>query len=290
MKKISLMFAVIAILTLVSIFASAETPDECAARLDREFAISSYDEAAEWWEQVQRDCKEDPQAKPTSSSNYIGIYGWEGEFDFCVLSPTLNVRSRPGGAVTGRLNQGDIFTVDLASQTDLNGYVWAKHEKGWSALFAYPSLEDLAHPKTCPAPTATPRPTATRVRTVRSVSQAEALGVGQTKTFQLSGADCAITASFAEPGQLYFAAGRMGWLQDQFMVDIYAPGQGAAMSYFETEQHGSAVGSYAHQFYTPDFANFRGDYRVEISTFTESQSYRLQVNNKATYNIAVACE
>ena len=59
MHKLAL-FAVIGLLTLTSSIASAETPDECAARLDQSIDIRSYAAAAAWWEQVQRECMPEP--------------------------------------------------------------------------------------------------------------------------------------------------------------------------------------------------------------------------------------
>ena len=216
---------VIGLLAFLASTARAETPDECAARLDREIAIRSYTAAAEWWEQVQRDCKVVPQPEtastpePTEIPGYMGIYGWEGDFDFCVMSPGLNIRNLPAGSVIDQLDKGNHFTIDLASQTLLDGYVWGKHVRGWSALFRYPlqgNIDDFTHPNACPAPTPqpTPRPRPTAIRTSRA--SYPLLLTGQTKTFTLSGADCAITASQSasiEPGKLYLAVGRLGWAE-----------------------------------------------------------------------------
>lgn len=163
-------FALIGLLALLSAIVVAETPDECAARLDQSIAIRTYDEAAEWWAQVERECAPEPETASTPEATeipgYQGIYGWEGDFVFCVMAPTLNIRNTPAGTVVNRFNKGDHFTIDLATQTLVEGYVWAKHSKGWSALFRYPGVStivDLAHPQVCPKPT--PRPTPTRART-----------------------------------------------------------------------------------------------------------------------------
>lgn len=40
--------AVIGLLALHCVIVTAETPDECAARLDQSIAIRTYDEAADW--------------------------------------------------------------------------------------------------------------------------------------------------------------------------------------------------------------------------------------------------
>lgn len=166
---------VIALLALLANTAWAETPDECAARLDREIAIRSYTAAAEWWEQVQRDCKVDPQPEtastpePTEIPGYMGHYGWEGDFVFCVMSNGLNIRNSPAGSVIDQLDKGNHFTIDLASQTLLDGYVWGKHDKGWSAIFRFPldrAIHDFTHPRACPKPT--PQATPTSVRTTRT--------------------------------------------------------------------------------------------------------------------------
>lgn len=164
------------LLSLICGMSLAETPDQCAARLDQTIAIKTYDEAAEWWVLVQEECgrpASQPDAEPTydPSKGYTAIYGWNGTLDFCVMSPTLNIRAVPNGAVFDRFDKGDVFSVDLASQTLVAGFVWGKHDKGWSALFSYPGgerIDELTYPEACPTPT--PRPTATRVR--REIAQA----------------------------------------------------------------------------------------------------------------------
>ena len=197
---------VIGLLVLLTAAVGAETPDQCAARLDQSIAIRTYDEAAEWWAQVQRECAPEPEEPATydPSKPFTGLYGWSGELVFCVMSPTLNIRSSAGGAVVGSLARGTLFTVDLASQELLDGFVWAKHDKGWSALFRYPSagrVDEFTHPWTCPRPAPEPTPTTSRT----SLAIYEILRLGQTKVFQLSGADCVITAnrgSSIESGKL----------------------------------------------------------------------------------------
>ena len=53
--------AVIGLLALLSAIVAAETPDECAARLDRSIAISTFDEAVKKWTQIQRVCAPMPE-------------------------------------------------------------------------------------------------------------------------------------------------------------------------------------------------------------------------------------
>ncbi len=157
--------AVIGLLAMLSAIVAAETPDECAARLDQSIAIRTYDEAADWWARVERECAPQPEIastpEPTEIPGYQGIYGWEGDLVFCVMSPALNVRSSAGGPVVGRFDKGTLFTVDLASQELVDGFVWGKHDKGWSALFRYPGtdgIDEFTYPQACPVPTATPSP------------------------------------------------------------------------------------------------------------------------------------
>ncbi len=115
-----------------------------------------------------------PTATSTSTATYtptlrkadfVGVYGDYGKLDFCVMANVLNVRNSPGGSVVGRLAKRTIFTVDLASKVKSGGYVWAEHDKGWSALYPIGDTEQitsLTHPKSCPAPTAVPTATSTR--------------------------------------------------------------------------------------------------------------------------------
>ena len=70
-------------------------------------------------------------------ADFIGIYGDSGKFDFCVMTNRLNVRNFPGGAAIDSMSQGTIFTVDLADKVKSGGYVWAEHDKGWSALYPF---------------------------------------------------------------------------------------------------------------------------------------------------------
>ncbi len=44
------------VLTLMSSVAFAETPDECAARLDLDIRVTTFAEATAWYEQVLREC------------------------------------------------------------------------------------------------------------------------------------------------------------------------------------------------------------------------------------------
>ncbi len=290
-----------AVLTLLSSIAHAETPDECAARLDQSIAVTTYAAAAEWWSRVERECAPQPDTagtpEPTEIPDYQGLYGWEGDFVFCVMAPTLNIRNRPAGTVINRFDKGDYFTIDLASQTLVEGFVWGRHDKGWSALFRYPGytrIDEFTYPRECPKPT--PVPTAARVRTTTAGQRAthEIIRTGATKTFTLSGADCAITASRGTPiesGKLYLAAGRLGWLRDLFMVDIFSPGNRTPLTYHENEVQGESVGLYSHQLYLPEnIGEAFGYYTIEVKTHTESKKYSLNVTSKSTYNIAVACE
>ncbi|MCY3864413.1 MAG: hypothetical protein OXG68_03150 [Chloroflexi bacterium] len=287
MKRLVLSALVLLAITFIVL---AETPDECAARLDQSIAIKTYQQAATWWATVQLECEPQPETASTpepsdtcdpATVNPVGLYFGCGKLDFCVMTPTLNIRSTPGGTITGSLSRGDIFTIDRATLNRANGYVWGKHDKGWSAIEGFNSLDELPYPEECPQPT--PQPT--RVRTVRSTSQAETLRIGQTKTFQLSGADCAITSDKNPLELLAFGAGRFGWLQDEFMIDLYPPWGGGAMSY-ATVPVDDGIG----QMYIPDYVDFEGYYTIKVSTFTESKFYQLQVTNKAAYNISVACE
>ena len=292
--------AVIGLLALLSAIVAAETPDECAARLDQSIAIRTFEAAANWWAQVERECAPEPAERATydPSKPFTGLYGWSGDFVFCVMSPTLNIRSSAGGPVVGRFDNGTLFTVDLASQELVDGFVWAKHDKGWSALFRYPSadnIDEFTYPEACPSPT--PVPTPTRVSRTTSTSSSTTypiIQIGRSTTFQLSGADCAITASSGasiEAGKLYLAVGRLGWLKDEFMVDIFAPGGRSALSFVESEVHSDEVGVYSHQLYTPQSTNEAlGLYTIQVATYTAVKKYNLRVNSKATYNIAVACE
>ena len=68
-------------------------------------------------------------------AGFVGVYGDSGTLQFCVMTDSLRVRSSPGGSVVGSLHKGTNFTVDLASKVKSGGYVWAEHDKGWSALY-----------------------------------------------------------------------------------------------------------------------------------------------------------
>ncbi|MDE2820295.1 MAG: hypothetical protein OXI40_11250 [Chloroflexota bacterium] len=298
--------ALIGLLALLSAIVAAETPDECAARLDQSTAIRTYDEAADWWAQVVRECAPQPASTITPEATEacdpssaevqrvigLSVYGGCGELDFCVMSPTLNIRSTPGGSIIGSLNRGDIFTIDRAKQESANGFIWAKHDRGWSALYRSSGgpIDEYTYPEECRKPTR--RPTPTTAGASRATHQV--LQIGQTKTFQLSGADCAITASRGssiEAGKLYIAAGRLGWLKDEFMVDIFAPGGRSALSFIESKVHDDEVGSIPIQLYTPQNTNEAlGLYTIQVATYTADKKYNLRVSSKATYNIAVACE
>lgn len=61
MKKLLALLLMLA-LPAVSAAAQAETPDECAARLDQSIAIRTYNEAANWWAQVEQECAPDDSA------------------------------------------------------------------------------------------------------------------------------------------------------------------------------------------------------------------------------------
>ena len=298
--------ALIGLLALLSAIVAAETPDECAARLDQSIAIRTYEEAADWWAQVQRECAPEPSAGAEYNPDkpFAGIYGWSGDFVFCVVSPTLNVRKSAGGPVMGRLDKGTLFTVDLASQELVDGFVWAEHDKGWSALFRYPvsdNIDEFTSPQACPSPTLVPSPTpvatATRVSrttSTRSSATYPIIQIGRPKTFQLSGADCTIVASSGtsiEAGKLYLAVGRIGWLKDEFRVDLFAPGGRSALAYVESEVDGDDIGVFSHQLYSPrSTGEALGRYTVRVATYTEEEKYDLRVTSKATFNIAVACE
>lgn len=276
---------------------SGRDADECAARLDQSIAIKTYVEAANWWAQVEREYNPERSepATPDPSKPYMTIYGWVGDLEFCVMSEVLNIRTSPGGAIVGKLDKGAIFTVDLATQEEVAGYIWAKHDKGWSAIFPYSGdipgrIVELTHPKSCPAPKQTPAlPPAQR-----TTSRHEALQIGQTKTFHLSGADCAIIANRGaaiDPGKVTLAVGRLGWLKDEFKVDIFAPGRQSRLAYTETEVQDDEVGLYTHQLYTARSSITATElYTIEAATYTESKKYTLRVNSKGTFNIAVACE
>ena len=297
--------AAIGLLALFSAIVAAETPDECAARLDQSIAISSYDEAADWWARVERECAPQPETssttEPTEIPSYQGIYGWEGDFVFCVMAPTLNIRNTPAGTAIDRFDQGDHFTIDLASQTLAEGYVWAEHDKGWSALFRYPvttgSIDEFTNPNVCPTPTPTPKPqqkaTPTPPRAQRAAAQHDVIRIGQQNTFDLSGAECAITAQRGDtidPGKLYIAVGRFGWVRDFVMVDLFAPGSRTALYFTETEVGGGDGDTYYHQLYVPQSTNeVMGFYTVDVHTYNESKKFSFNVSSKDTYNIAVAC-
>ena len=106
-------------------------------------------------------------------AGFVGIYGDSGILKFCVMTDSLRVRSSPGGSIVGRLSKGTIIDVDLATKVKSEGYVWAKHATGWSALYPLnnqnqPDIHRIsvfAHPKECPSatPTRTVAPTVARV-------------------------------------------------------------------------------------------------------------------------------
>lgn len=52
----SLSILLFALLSLMSSVALAETPDECAARLDLDIRVTSLAQATAWYEQVMREC------------------------------------------------------------------------------------------------------------------------------------------------------------------------------------------------------------------------------------------
>lgn len=124
-----------------------------------------------------------PTATSTSTATYtpkaefVGVYGDSGKLEFCVMANVLNVRNSPGGSVVGRLAKATVFTVDLASKVKSGGYVWAEHDKGWSALYPLGNAEQLTsltHPKSCPTPTAVPTATSTRRSRVTSAGRTNA--------------------------------------------------------------------------------------------------------------------
>ncbi len=290
--------ATLAILMLIASIASAETPDECATRLDQSIAITTYDEAAAWWAQVEQECGIEASITSTPESSFIDLFPASGELAFCVISATLNIRREPGGAIVDSFAKGEIFTVNLATKIKHQGYVWAQHKKGWSALYPLPGEgkdpDSLTHPSSCPSPTPTPKPRTTPARAQRSTAQHEVIQTGQTKTFQLSGADCAITASRTlsiVQDKLSFAVGRLGWLKDEFIVDLFAPSARSALSFVEQDVHGEQVGTYTHQLYLPGSTKeVLGFYTIEVATYTASKKFSLRVNSVATYNLAVACD
>lgn len=183
-QTLLILILLIAALLLITSFTSAETPDECAARLDRTIAVNSYEEAARWWAQVEQECVTESSIASTPEASFVGLFPASGELDFCVMSATLNIRKEPGGPIVDSLSKGDIFTVDLASKIKHQGYVWAEHEKGWSALYPLqqngnadaPGATSLTHPDSCPSPTATSR-TATQRRATPTPSRGGAAGV-----------------------------------------------------------------------------------------------------------------
>lgn len=298
MKKNIAMLGVIALLALVSSIASAETPDECAARLDQSIAIKTYQQAEDWWATVQRECEPQPETastpEPTEIPDYMGIYGWEGDFVFCVMSPGLNIRNSPAGSVIDQLDKGNLFTIDLASQTLLDGYVWGKHDKGWSAIFRYPlqgNIDDFTHPNTCPKPT--PSPTATRQPTRTSTTTHPVLQMGQTKTFTLSGADCLIAVdqvNVSQPGNLLLlTVARGGWVRDNYWVDLIPPGGRSALSFEETELSDDGE-NYYFQIYSPEITkDVLGFYTVDVNTGIESKKFKFRVTLRTAYNFTVAC-
>lgn len=110
-------------------------------------------------------------------AGFVGVYGDSGKLEFCVMANVLNVRNSPGGSVVGRLAKATVFTVDLASKVKSGGYVWAKHDKGWSALYPLGNAEQinsLTHPKSCPTPNAVPTATSTRRSSVTSAGRTNA--------------------------------------------------------------------------------------------------------------------
>lgn len=106
-------------------------------------------------------------------AGFVGVYGDSGMLRFCVMTDSLRVRSSPGGSIVGRISKGTIINVDLATKVKSEGYVWAKHVTGWSALYPLnnqnqPEISRISvftHPKECPSatPTRTVAPTVARV-------------------------------------------------------------------------------------------------------------------------------
>jgi len=55
--------AVIGLLALLSAIVAAETPDQCAARLDLDIRVETFAQATAWYEQVQRECATEPEGE-----------------------------------------------------------------------------------------------------------------------------------------------------------------------------------------------------------------------------------
>ena len=57
-----------------------------------------------------------------------------GVYLYQVVAGPLVIRDAPLGAIVGMLHVGETFTTDLAAQAPAGDYLWAQHERGWSAL------------------------------------------------------------------------------------------------------------------------------------------------------------
>lgn len=62
MKRLLLLFALFTLLAVPAMAQTAETPDECAARLDIDIRVGSIAAAYDWIAQVERECIQDEGA------------------------------------------------------------------------------------------------------------------------------------------------------------------------------------------------------------------------------------
>ena len=57
-----------------------------------------------------------------------------GVYEYQVIVANLRIRDMPHGDTLGYLTKAERFTTDLAEQSEVSGYLWANHARGWSAL------------------------------------------------------------------------------------------------------------------------------------------------------------
>lgn len=58
----------------------------------------------------------------------------DGVYEYQVIADPLRIRDMPYGLTLGYLLIDDRFMTDLAEQSEVSGYLWAHHARGWSAL------------------------------------------------------------------------------------------------------------------------------------------------------------
>ena len=135
---------VLTLLTLISGIALAETPDECAARLDLDIRVGSIAEATAWYERVMRECVQDEgagegvlrlaldEAQTLPNTDCRVGYSEASTFDDVVMLPRL---------ITG--------SIKLHWRHDIAGE-WEAMERGETVVVAGGDQDDQVYPYSLP--------------------------------------------------------------------------------------------------------------------------------------------